>query len=625
MLLIEGFFFAGLGSPYLGDIWTWSGSNWTQQKPAANLAQPRAEVAAGYDAATGQFLLFGGVGPPGELGDTWLWTRFAIDQPTLPVGSVGSSYSTTVDALAGTAPYTWSVSAGSLPAGLSLNPTAGIISGTPETSGRSRFTLSVSDSAGHVATRSYTLSVNPVPSAALWVSNGANSTLHAFSLGANGNASPSVTLGGPATHLFGPAGLVLDPAGDVYVSNSATPSITVYAAGASGNAAPIRMIQGSNTGLTAPAGITLDSRGRLYVANGPAGTVTVYPAGANGDQRPVQLVGGSNTGLRDPGAVAVDGAGHLWVSDIANQSLVEFAAGANGDVAPLQTISGPATGLTTPEGLAQDSSGRLLVSNLYGQSITEYANAPPFGNARPQFTLSGPGSQLNFPIGLDVDAADDLYVANQSGGVTVYPPLSSIPSAVIAGSATGLAAPHALAVAPPMTIATRSLPTAGLGRRYSAKLIALLGASPLRWRIIHGHLPVGLHLSRSGRISGVPRTLGRFALTVEVRGSSRKVPRAKRRVTLLVRAAPTVTGLTPAAGRSGHLTKVTIHGTGFATGRGATIIDFGRFSAIGVRCRSHTECTARAPAHARGAVEVTVTVDGLASGRRPGARFTYRR
>jgi hypothetical protein len=46
-------------------------------------------------------------------------------------GTVGTAYSATLTATGGTAPYTFSISAGTLPAGLSLNSSTGVISGTP--------------------------------------------------------------------------------------------------------------------------------------------------------------------------------------------------------------------------------------------------------------------------------------------------------------------------------------------------------------------------------------------------------------------------------------------------------------------------------------------------------------
>jgi parallel beta-helix repeat protein len=64
---------------------------------------------------------------------------------SLPVGSVGASYSATLAASGGTPPYTWSTTGGVLPAGLQLNANAGTIAGTPTASGSFPFTAQVKD------------------------------------------------------------------------------------------------------------------------------------------------------------------------------------------------------------------------------------------------------------------------------------------------------------------------------------------------------------------------------------------------------------------------------------------------------------------------------------------------
>ena len=64
------------GTPFLGDTWTWNGSDWTQQHPAKS-PPTRMLASLAYDAASGQFVLFGGKHIPGMvpgLNDTWIWT-----------------------------------------------------------------------------------------------------------------------------------------------------------------------------------------------------------------------------------------------------------------------------------------------------------------------------------------------------------------------------------------------------------------------------------------------------------------------------------------------------------------------------------------------------------------------
>jgi Putative Ig domain len=76
----------------------------------------------------------------------------SITTTSLPAGTVGSPYNTTVAATGGTTPYTWSWAAqagSSLPPGLSINSSTGVISGTPSTNTGSPFnvTVTVADSA----------------------------------------------------------------------------------------------------------------------------------------------------------------------------------------------------------------------------------------------------------------------------------------------------------------------------------------------------------------------------------------------------------------------------------------------------------------------------------------------
>jgi hypothetical protein len=72
--------------------------------------------------------------------------------PALPTAITGTPYSQSLSATGGLAPYGWSITSGSLPAGLSLDPAAGTISGIPSAQGTFDFTVTVSDSQSTRAT-----------------------------------------------------------------------------------------------------------------------------------------------------------------------------------------------------------------------------------------------------------------------------------------------------------------------------------------------------------------------------------------------------------------------------------------------------------------------------------------
>ncbi|MFZ0667239.1 MAG: Ig domain-containing protein, partial [Acidimicrobiales bacterium] len=84
-----------------------------------------------------------------------------VSTSTLPDATKGSSYSTTLTAIGGKRPYTWTLKSGTLPAGITLS-TAGVISGKPSAKGTFTFTVQVKDSSSpkQKASKSLTLVVN---------------------------------------------------------------------------------------------------------------------------------------------------------------------------------------------------------------------------------------------------------------------------------------------------------------------------------------------------------------------------------------------------------------------------------------------------------------------------------
>ena len=82
---------------------------------------------------------------------------------SLPNGAIATAYSQTVQSSGGTNPITWSVSAGTLPAGLSLGATTGTISGTPSAAGSFTFTVKATDSSGVAAQQPFTVTIAGPP------------------------------------------------------------------------------------------------------------------------------------------------------------------------------------------------------------------------------------------------------------------------------------------------------------------------------------------------------------------------------------------------------------------------------------------------------------------------------
>jgi len=80
--------------------------------------------------------------------------------PPLFNGQIGSAYSQVLTAAGGSPPYTWSLASGNS-GGLTIDPTSGVLSGTPQTAGTFTFVVKVTDSTGASTTQSFSLTVTP--------------------------------------------------------------------------------------------------------------------------------------------------------------------------------------------------------------------------------------------------------------------------------------------------------------------------------------------------------------------------------------------------------------------------------------------------------------------------------
>ena len=86
-------------------------------------------------------------------------SALSIATTALPGGEVNSPYDASLSANGGTPPYLWNVASGTLPSGIQLSATSGILSGTANQQGQFPFTAKVTDSANNTATEGFVLAV----------------------------------------------------------------------------------------------------------------------------------------------------------------------------------------------------------------------------------------------------------------------------------------------------------------------------------------------------------------------------------------------------------------------------------------------------------------------------------
>jgi hypothetical protein len=130
----------------------------------------------------------------GEVEDTLLTINcptITLAPTTVPNGTAGAAYSQTITATGGTGPYSYALSAGTLPTGLTLSP-AGLLSGTLNSGTVANFTLRATDANGCTGIQAYTVtpacpSISIAPTTA---TQGLINTAYTQTLTASGGTAP---------------------------------------------------------------------------------------------------------------------------------------------------------------------------------------------------------------------------------------------------------------------------------------------------------------------------------------------------------------------------------------------------------------------------------------------------
>ncbi|HEX7698872.1 MAG TPA: putative Ig domain-containing protein [Candidatus Acidoferrum sp.] len=328
---------------------------------------------------------------------------------SLPNGNIGGPYDAVLTATGGKAPYTWTVAAGALPAGLTLAPSTGTISGTPNTTGSFTFTMQVTDSNAPALTAQQQFTLTPFTGpergpVALVTSNFRNSTL------ANANNAPAV---------------------DLAVVNEASNNITVLLGSVDTNG-NVTFTEATNSPIivgTAPVAIATgdlnaDGVPDLAVVNQGDNTVSVLLGSSNLDATFTEATGSPLPTATTPAGIVIANFANGAVPDIAvtnkgSSTLGVYIGQGTGTFASrieLNTPVGPSaliaatlttSGLPDAALVSQDPAAAQGVVTVI-QDSSNFANSTTGGAAQTPY----PASEY-VDLGVKIKATPTLHPNNE--------------------------------------------------------------------------------------------------------------------------------------------------------------------------------------------------------------------
>ncbi|WP_258080614.1 putative Ig domain-containing protein, partial [Xanthomonas arboricola] len=432
--------------------------------------------------------------------------NLVLPASTLPAGTAGQAYSAAITpATGGTAPYTYALTGGVLPAGVVVDAATGALSGTPTVAGTFNFTLTVSDSTpspAAQASRSYTLTIAApvVVIAPTTLSSATRGTAYSQTLSASGGTAP-YTYAVSAGSL--PAGITLASNGTLSGTATVEGSFNVTVTATDANTFTATQtyaltVAGPNLALpasTLPAG----TAGQAYsAAITPAtGGTAPYSYALTGGVLPAGVVVDAATGgLSGTPTVAGTFNFTLTVSDSTPSPAAQASRNYTLTIAAPVVVIAPTTLPAATRGTA------------YSQTLSASGGTAPYTYALASGTL---------PAGITLASNGTL-----SGTATVEGSFNVTVTATDANTFTATQA-YALTVAGPnLALPASTLPAGTAGQAYSAAITpATGGTAPYRYALTAGALPNGVIVdAATGRLSGTPTLSGTFNFTLTATDST---------------------------------------------------------------------------------------------------------
>jgi len=440
----------------------------------------------------------------------------SITPATATTGTVGVAYNqTTFAASGGTSPYTYAVTSGTLPAGLSLNTSTGALTGTPTAGGSFNFTVTATDTNNAVGSQAVSMTVNPptivVSTAALSTTATAGQAYTPAAVTASGGTSPyTYAIGSGAL----PAGMSL--AGDGTLSGTPTATgtfnFTVTATDSSTGTGHYSGTSSTFTLTVNPPTITVSPASLSAATVGQAYTPSAFSASGGTSPYTYQISSGALPAGMSLSGDTLSGTPTAGGSFTFTVQATDSTTGGTYSGTKQYTLTVNAPTITVSPGTIANPQVGVPYSQQFsasgGTQGTGYTFAAT-GTVPAGLSLSGSGLLSGTPTSATSSASFTVTATDQSTG-------TGAPFTGSQGYTVSVAAPT-LTISP---ASGTTLTAATQGSSYSQQFTVSGGTIPYNYQLSGGTLPNGLSLGIGGLLTGTPTQAGTFNFTVTATDSS---------------------------------------------------------------------------------------------------------